>query len=215
MNTDRNLLFGVLALQADLIDAPQFIEACLLWTTRKNEHLGDLLLERGWIEPADKAHVEYLLERKLKKHGGSAHASLAAIPDDLKRSLTALEDDDIQRSLAGGPLPAESQLATIDHIPAQAERYCRLRLHATGGIGRVWLAHDSDLGRDVALKELRPEHAQHAAYGARFLQEARITGQLEHSGIRTGPRARRPATVLHHALRQGSHFERSRTGLSR
>jgi PAS domain S-box-containing protein len=29
MDTDRNLLFGVLALQADLIDAAQFIEACL------------------------------------------------------------------------------------------------------------------------------------------------------------------------------------------
>jgi PAS domain S-box-containing protein len=183
MDTDRNLIFGVLALQADLIGAPQFIEACLLWTTRKNECLANLLLERGWIEPADKAHVEYLLERKLQKHGGNAHASLANIPDDLKRSLAALEDYDIQRSLAGGPLPGESQLATIDHVPAQAERYCRLRLHATGGIGRVWLAHDGDLGRDVALKELRPERAQHAAYGARFLQEARITGQLEHPGI--------------------------------
>jgi PAS domain S-box-containing protein len=183
MDTDRNLLFGVLALQADLIDAPQFIEACLLWTTRKNEHLADLLLERGWIEPADRAHVEYLLERKLHKHGGNAHASLAAIPDDIKHSLAALEDDDIQRSVAGGPLPAESQPATIDHVPAQAERYCRLRLHATGGIGRVWLAHDSDLGRDIALKELRSEHAEHATLGARFLQEARITGQLEHPGI--------------------------------
>src|SRR5207249_3216411 len=35
MDTDRNLLFGVLALQADLIDPQQFIEACLLWTSRK------------------------------------------------------------------------------------------------------------------------------------------------------------------------------------
>jgi PAS domain S-box-containing protein len=183
MDTDRNLLFGVLTLQADLIDASQFIEACLLWTTRKHECLADLLVERGWIEPADKAHIEYLLERKLKKHGGNLQATLGAIPDDIKRSLAALEDDDIQRSLAGGPLPEESQLVTIDHVPAEPERYCRLRLHATGGIGRVWLAHESDLGRDVALKELRPERAQQAAYGARFLQEARITGQLEHPGI--------------------------------
>src|SRR6516164_7925324 len=172
MDTDRNLLFGVLALQADLIDAPQFIEACLLWTSRKKEQLADLLLERGWIEPADKAHVEYLLERKLQKHGGNAHASLAAIPDDIKRSLAALDDEDIQRSLAGGPLPAESpSVATIDHVPGPAERYCRLRLHATGGIGRVWLAHDNDLGREVALKELRPERAGEGTIAARFLQE--------------------------------------------
>ena len=183
MDTDRNMLFGVLALQADLIDVPQFIEVCLLWTTRKSERLADLLLGRGWIELADMAHIEYLLERKLRKHGGNAHASLAAIPDDIKRSLAALEDDDIQRSLAGGPLPAESPLATIDHVPAQAERYRRLRLHATGGIGRVWLAHDNNLGRDVALKELRPERAEEATLGARFLQEAQISGQLEHPGI--------------------------------
>ena len=122
MNTDRNLLFGVLALQAGLIDAPQFIEACLLWTTRKSEHLADLLLERGWIEPADRAHVEYLLERKLHKHGGDAHASFAAIPDEIKRSLAALADDDVQRSLAGEPVKLESQLATIEHVPAQADR---------------------------------------------------------------------------------------------
>jgi serine/threonine protein kinase len=56
-------------------------------------------------------------------------------------------------------------------------------LHATGGIGRVWLARDNDLGREVALKELRPERACHTTIGERFLQEARITGQLEHPGI--------------------------------
>ena len=182
MDTDHNLLFGMIALQAELIDATQFIEACLLWTTRKNECLADLLLGRGWIEPADRDHVEYLLERRVQKHGGNAHASLAAIPDDIKRSLAAL-DDDIQRSLSGGTLAAEEELATIDFVPAHAERYCRRRLHATGGIGRLWLAYDSDLGRDVALKELRPEHATHATLGARFLQEAKITGQLEHPGI--------------------------------
>jgi PAS domain S-box-containing protein len=188
MDTDRNLLFGVLALQADLIDPQQFIDACLLWTSRKDAAMADLLVERGWIVPADKAHVDYLLGRKLQKLGGDLRASLAGISDDLKRSLAALNDDDIQHSLAGLPVPDEvvSQSATVDHFPGPAprdSRYARLRLHATGGIGRVWLARDRDLGREVALKELRPERAEHAALAARFLQEARITGQLEHPGI--------------------------------
>lgn len=108
---------------------------------------------------------------------------ITATPDDSKRSLGSPEDDDIQRTLAEETLRAESQLATNGQSLAQTERYHRLRLHATGGIGRVWLAHDSDLGRDIALKELRPEHAEDATFGARFLQEARITGQLEHPAI--------------------------------
>jgi serine/threonine-protein kinase len=185
MDTDRNLLFGVLALQADLIDPRQFVEACLLWTSCKDVPLADLLVERGWIVAEDRAHVDYLLGRKLQKHGGDMRASLAAIPDDVKRSLAAVGDDDIRRSLVGlpGPEGVAPQGATVDHVPRPHERYARLRLHATGGIGRVWLARDGTLGRDVALKELRPERAGQPALGARFLQEARITGQLEHPGI--------------------------------
>ena len=46
---DRNLLFGVLALQADLIDSTQFVEACATWAVRKTVPLGELLVERGWL----------------------------------------------------------------------------------------------------------------------------------------------------------------------
>jgi WD40 repeat protein/tRNA A-37 threonylcarbamoyl transferase component Bud32 len=62
-------------------------------------------------------------------------------------------------------------------------RYELSRLHATGGIGRVWLARDLDLDREVALKELRPERAADPAMVARFRREARITGRLQHPGI--------------------------------
>src|SRR5262249_24075368 len=75
---DRNLLFGVLALQLDLLDARRFAEACSAWATRKDTPLADLLVERGWLTAADRADVERLLERKLRKQGGDARASLAA-----------------------------------------------------------------------------------------------------------------------------------------
>ena len=75
--TDRNLLFGVLALQLDLLDAAQFVEACAAWAARKDAALADILLERGWLTPGDRADVERLLERKLKRNKGEINASLA------------------------------------------------------------------------------------------------------------------------------------------
>src|SRR5262245_27267405 len=101
MYTDRNLLFGVLALQLDLICAEQFIEACTVWSAQKNVQLGDVLVERGWILPRDKDLLDSLLERKLAKSNGDARASLAGVSIDLRRSLSALGDEEIQNSLGG------------------------------------------------------------------------------------------------------------------
>jgi hypothetical protein len=186
MDTDRNLLFGVLALQADLIDDAQFARACSEWAGRKQTPLAELLVERGWLTPSDRADVEKLLERKLRKHQGDARASLAAvIPDSVKRSLAGLADADIRQSVAGltTPPPGPVLVPTTAYELTARDRYTVRRLHATGGIGRVWLARDASLGRDVALKELRPERAGSPVVWARFLKEAQVTGQLEHPGI--------------------------------
>jgi serine/threonine-protein kinase len=52
-----------------------------------------------------------------------------------------------------------------------------------GGMGQVWLAHDSSLGRQVALKEMRPDLAGQHEARRRFLLEAQVTSQLQHPGI--------------------------------
>jgi PAS domain S-box-containing protein len=62
-------------------------------------------------------------------------------------------------------------------------RYSLSNLHAAGGIGEIWLARDRDLDRDVALKKLRTQRAPSEMAKARFLREARITGQLDHPGV--------------------------------
>jgi serine/threonine-protein kinase len=93
-------------------------------------------------------------------------------------------DADVQRSLAELPTQRFPELgSTTAHEPEGRGRYLLTRLHASGGIGQVWLARDRSLGRDVALKELRPERQEQPVVQARFLEEARITGQLEHPGI--------------------------------
>ncbi|WP_169977340.1 serine/threonine-protein kinase [Tautonia rosea] len=64
-----------------------------------------------------------------------------------------------------------------------ASRYTRTQLHAQGGLGEIWRARDLVLGREVALKELKPESLDHPTLWDRFITEARITGQLEHPNI--------------------------------
>src|SRR5262245_18061592 len=52
-DTDRNLLFAVLALQADLIDRDRFVQACTLWASRKDRPIAALLVEQGWLSAED------------------------------------------------------------------------------------------------------------------------------------------------------------------
>jgi tetratricopeptide (TPR) repeat protein len=52
-----------------------------------------------------------------------------------------------------------------------------------GGMGVVYRARDLALDREVAVKILHYKHAPDSATAARFVAEARITGQLQHPGI--------------------------------
>ncbi len=188
MEADRDLLFGLLALWVRLIEPAQLIAANTMRASRQNLSLPELLIELGWLKSSDKAHVDDLVEQELRKTAADAQAAATvhhegppAASADPERTIAPPE---VQRS--PGDL-TQVYGATADltglHQPGAEERYTLVRLHATGGIGRVWLALDNDLGREVALKELRPDQAGNAALQARFLKEAQITGQLEHPGI--------------------------------
>jgi PAS domain S-box-containing protein len=180
MNNDRNLLFGVLALQENLIDATQFAEACTLWSKRAGASLAEVLIEKGWIGVPARAYLDTMLEgmESLQKTRIEALAEVAADP---LRTLEHSDDTGLDTGFSGrrpdlpdtGPRPEAGA----------GPRYRVSRLYAEGGLGRVWLARDTQLNRDVALKELRPEVVNHPRVQARFLQEAQITGQLEHPGI--------------------------------
>src|SRR5205823_14621167 len=58
-----------------------------------------------------------------------------------------------------------------------------LRFHDCGNLGEVFVARDEELKREVALKQIKGEHADDAQRRARFVVEAEITGGLEHPGI--------------------------------
>lgn len=62
-------------------------------------------------------------------------------------------------------------------------RYRLQRLIATGGMGQVWEAVDSRLGRRVAVKVLKGEFSSDPEFIERFRAEARTTAMLNHPGI--------------------------------
>lgn len=182
---DRNLLFGLLALQVDLIDRRQFVEACTAWSARKQEPLAEVLCARGWITAGDRDDLDRILRRKLERHGGDARRSVASMitgrvggpPDD----EADFEVDTVVSRLSG--IARGEGAATVDVVPETRHLLPLVRLHASGGMGRVWVARDPALGREVALKELLPGRESDPSLRARFLREARITGQLEHPNI--------------------------------
>ncbi len=62
-------------------------------------------------------------------------------------------------------------------------KYSVLIKHAQGGLGEIYKAHDSGIGREVALKSIRREFHWVPERRKRFVQEAEVTGQLEHPGV--------------------------------
>ncbi len=75
---------------------------------------------------------------------------------------------------------------TKEHLPlpaAVAERYVIRECIGHGGFGVVYLADDQHIGRDTAIKLLFEKWSENENIDARFVQEARIAGQLEHPNI--------------------------------
>jgi len=62
-------------------------------------------------------------------------------------------------------------------------RYRLLERIATGGMGTVWKAEDTVLGRRVAVKVLSEALADDAAFVDRFRREARASAGLAHPNV--------------------------------
>ncbi|WP_029114306.1 serine/threonine-protein kinase [Mycobacterium sp. URHB0044] len=58
-------------------------------------------------------------------------------------------------------------------------RYQLIELLGRGGMGEVWRAHDTSIGRTVALKMLLPHFSQDPEFEQRFRREARAAARLD------------------------------------
>ena len=215
--SDRNLLYGLHALQNGLIADVQLIAALKMWSFSKDVPLGEILVQLGSLTDDLRLRLDRMVADHIALFDGDAGRSLALLSsaDVIAKAIgREVEDEDVNRSLVNisvRQISPKSDFATQSYSPAQAvhdlvspnesggkqntgnyqpsrakgdqTRFQILQEHASGGLGRVSIALDSELNRRVALKEIRPEHASQIESRSRFVREAEITGQLEHPGI--------------------------------
>jgi serine/threonine protein kinase len=213
---DRNLLFGILALQNDFINRDGLLAAFNTWVADKSRSLGQVLLERGVLSPNRHMLMEGLVEEHVKVHENDVQRSLTALCPigELREDLSRIADSDLQASLphvGGRPGPKNGDraadrrsqrwardfdaecaqelgprgtiLPTVGGSTTAGMRFRILRPHAKGGLGEVFVGHDTELNREVALKEIQKQYAFDPTFQARFEFEAEVTGGLEHPGI--------------------------------
>lgn len=189
-NFDRNLLFGILAVQVDFISREQLMAATSKWLNEKSSAIEDILVELNAIDDAQRAMLQPLVQRHIDNHGGDPAKSLASVSsfELLEDELLRFGDEEIEATLTliRGQKESGDDLQSTKAKKAMASegrRFQILRPHAKGGLGEVYVAEDMELRREVALKEIQSNHADDPNSRNRFVLEAEVTGGLEHPGI--------------------------------
>ncbi len=197
---DRDLLFGMLAVQLRGVTPAQLAEVSAAWTADPAVTLAQRMVDTGLLSGGDRALLETLVEDAVRTHDGDTAAVMALMGgrEHVEKTCFAGQDgnlDDIDTSPMEGTAFSADGGPEVSGVHEAPGRYTLVSHHAKGGMGRVLIVHDEYLGRNIALKELLPPGSpqngeekpspirQSAALVARFLQEARITSQLEHPAI--------------------------------
>ncbi|MGV3620304.1 MAG: serine/threonine-protein kinase [Archangium sp.] len=203
MTKDRDLLEALFVQQLGFAPASEVISAGAQWLVQRERgaSLTDVLQERGMLDARQVKLVRALVDEAVAAHGGDAAVTLDNLPESTRDSLQGLS-----ATLRPEHTPPRADvtvsfdsLETPENIGSEAKgRYSfdtgprgRVEELGRGGAGRVVVARDHFLGRDVALKELHRDITQNPKFDtlhvrnleARFLREARVTGQLDHPAI--------------------------------
>src|SRR5262245_12085374 len=128
-------------------------------------------------------------ESVIDLDGDEREARLAAAcagDDDLRREVESLLAQDARQSPLDGPVWVADNLlmpALSLEVGATVGPYIVKSVLGSGGMGEVYRAWDSKLGRSVALKILPDTFVRDEERRARFQREARILASLNHPHV--------------------------------
>jgi hypothetical protein len=167
MSIDRNLIFGVLALQNDYIELDQFTAARQAWASNNAQPMASMLIGKGWIDERGRSEIDCLVERKLKRNGclpRQAHRETAhlaapervlvdqdggaaiaprdvgappAFPNPAHGARSTDLDSD---QVHGQPFPAQNANRALKLPTGLKTRYHMGKIVGKGGLGRLFVS---------------------------------------------------------------------------
>ena len=122
-------------------------------------------------------------DREPHRRAGLDHPSTAAATASMTGACDPGEGSIPAEALSGPASDGDSPVSFPSGDPPRIGRYRIIRRLGQGGFGRVYLAHDDDLDRPVALKVPNLDRITHPEDGEAFLAEARTLARLDHPHI--------------------------------
>jgi eukaryotic-like serine/threonine-protein kinase len=174
--SNRNLLAAFLALELNLVSGEQLILGISRWCEDQSDSIEKVLLRLNLISNESFVMLQELVSKQITSQstGGGL---------ELQTQRTSRGDKQEQQSLAETEIHALLSGESIAMGQSSTARFRVIKRHARGGLGEVFLAHDTELHRDVAIKQIQAKFADSYECRSRFLLEAEVTGGLEHPGI--------------------------------
>lgn len=119
---------------------------------------------------------------------GATCSFAATIGPECRESQPAQIDQTIDSAsskveISGDTVSSVELNSLLEAKRGQSPPFKAERMLAEGGMGTVLVGQDKALQRRVAVKVMKPKIAESPEHRARFLEEAQITGQLEHPNI--------------------------------
>jgi tRNA A-37 threonylcarbamoyl transferase component Bud32 len=203
---DWHLLFGLLALQNGLVNRESLVASFAKWTSDKRKSIDQWLVDDGALTNDRRDMLVMLVDLHVQRHGNDVARSLASLDGSsvprARIDLSQFNDPELARSIAQLPkvdmpkvdMPKvdmpRGEIAAFATVAPQQEgsslsrfRILRPLEGGKGGMGEISIAEDQEVGRQVALKQIRTDCADSMSHRLKFQLEAEITGNLEHPGI--------------------------------